>query len=98
MAIAGEAEHKIIDMRKKITETLYYIFFIAAILLVLFRLYLKSNNRDDEAETVQWVTFGLLLAAVICRFIDKVFPKWFDNKPAREEIEERVHGDKRSES
>ena len=84
-------------MRKKVAEILYYVFFVAVIFLVIFRIYLKSNNRTEEAETVQWVAIGLLVAALICKFIDRLFPKWLHNKPTREEIEERVHGDKSSE-
>jgi hypothetical protein len=84
-------------MRKRIADILYYIFFIAVILLLLFRTYLRSNRRIEEADTVQWIAIGLLLAALICRFIDRLFPKWFHNKPSREEIEERVHGNKSSE-
>ena len=68
-------------------DTLYYVFFIAVIILFLFRLYLKSNHRVEEAETAQWVAIGLLVAAIICKFIDRLFPKWFYNKPSGEDID-----------
>lgn len=80
-------------MKKTIITALYYIFFAAAIVLVIYRIYLRNNNRNDEASTVQWLAIGMLGAALICRLIQRFFPKWFDNKPTREDIEQGVHGE-----
>jgi hypothetical protein len=80
-------------MKKRVVNTLYYIFFISAILLFLYRMYLRSNNHTEEAERVQWVIVGLLLAGLICRFMPRLFPKWFHDKPTREEAEKEVHNE-----
>jgi hypothetical protein len=79
-------------MKKNIVSALYYIFFVAALVLVIYRIYLRNNNRNDEAETVQWVALGLLVAALICRWIPRIFKKSFTDKPT-EEIEKQVHGE-----
>jgi hypothetical protein len=80
-------------MKKTIVSTLYYIFFVAALVLVIYRLYLRNNNRNEEAVTIQWLAIGMLIAALICRLVQRFFPKWFDSKPTREELEQKVHGE-----
>ena len=80
-------------MVKGIPKILYLIFFAAALVLIIFKIYLRSQNRNEEAETAQWIALGLLLAALLCRFLPKLFPKGFGNKPTREEIEKNVHSD-----
>jgi hypothetical protein len=80
-------------MKKAIIETFYYICFIAAILLELYRMYLRSNSHLEDAAAIQWVVIGLLVAAVICRFIPTLFPKWIHSKPIDEEIEKHVHNE-----
>ena len=97
LATDGETEYKNLIMKRSVVRALGFIFFGAALLLLLFKIYLRNNNRNEDAETVQWIALGLLLASLICRFINKLFPKWFDNKLTREEIENRVHNDKSSE-
>jgi hypothetical protein len=92
LAVVGEAKHKAVNMRKKVIRALYFIFFAAAILLLIYRMYLRNNNRTEEAETMKWIALGLLLAALLCRFIPRLFPKWLDDKAARE-IENKVHND-----
>jgi hypothetical protein len=93
MAIAGEAEHKIIIMKNRVVRALYFVFFAAAVLLLCYKIYLHSNHRSEEEETIQWIALGFLVAASICRLIEKLFPKWFHNKRGSEEIEQRVHGE-----
>jgi hypothetical protein len=56
-------------------------------------MYLRSNNHIEEAEKVQWAILGLLLAGLICRFMPKFFPKWFHDKPIREETEKQIHNE-----
>jgi hypothetical protein len=74
-------------MKKTIVTTLYYLFFVAALVLVIYRIYLRNNNRNDEAVTVQWLAIGMLVAALVCRLLQRFFPKWFDDKSTKEEIE-----------
>lgn len=78
---------------KKTVNVLYYIFFISAIVLIGFKIYLRNNNRLEEVETVEWLALSMVIGALICRLIIRFFPKWFNNKPAREEIEKQVHGE-----
>jgi hypothetical protein len=73
MAIVGKTKHKTISMSKRIISTLYYICFIAALFLIIYRWYLRSVNRNGEAETIQWTALALLLVAFICRFVPKIF-------------------------
>jgi hypothetical protein len=80
-------------MKKNIVNILYYIFLAAAIVLIIYRLYLHNNNRNEEAETAQWIALGLLAGAFICRLLLRFLPKWFGYKPTREEIENKVHGE-----
>jgi len=73
-------------MKKGIITILYFIFFAAALGLIIYRIYLRNHNRNDEADTVQWLALGMLSAALICRLIQRFFPKWFVEKPTGEEI------------
>jgi len=79
-------------MGKKVISALYFIFFAAAILLLIYRMYLRNNNRTEEADTMKWIALGLLLATLLCRFIPRLFPKSLDDKAARE-IENKVHNE-----
>jgi len=79
-------------MRKKVISALYFIFFVDAILLLIYRMYLRNNNRNEEAETMKWIALGLLLAALLCRLIPRLFPKGLGDKAARE-IENKVHNE-----
>ena len=97
MAIAGKTKYKTIIMVKRIPKVLYFIFFAAAVILIIYKFYLRNQNRNEEAQTAQWIALGLLLAALLCRFLPKIFPKKFGDKPAREEMEQNVFGDKSSE-
>jgi amino acid transporter len=93
LAVICKTKHKIIGMKKTVLSGLYFIFFVAALALIIYRIYLRNHNRSEEAETVQWIALGLLVAALICRFIPKIFPKVFADKPTGEEIEKQVHGE-----
>jgi len=64
-------------MNTRILNILYYIFWIAALIAVIYRLYLRSNHRNDEATTMVYVAIGLLVAAVLCRYLPKIFPGAF---------------------
>jgi len=77
-------------MKKNIVSGLYFVFFLGALVLIIYKIYLQKNNRNDEAETIQWLALGSLLAALICRFIPRIFKKAFADK-AGEAIEKQVH-------
>ena len=81
------------NMKKNLLSILYFIFFATALALIIYRIYLRNNNRSEEVETIQWMALGLLAAALICRSLPKILPKWFGHKPTREEIEKQVHGE-----
>ena len=66
---------------------LYFALFVAALALIIYRIWLRNHNRNEEATTVQWIALGLLVAALICRFIPRIFPKAFADKPTGEEID-----------
>jgi hypothetical protein len=80
-------------MKKETLSTLFYIFFAAAVILLICRVYLLSKNQNEEVSTVQWFSPGFLLAALLYWVIPGFFPKNFGAKPTREEIEKRFHGE-----
>jgi len=81
------------SMKKRVLSGLSFIFFVAALALIIYRIYLRNHNRSEEAETMQWIALGLLVAALICRWLPRILPKQFGDKPTREEIEKQVHGE-----
>jgi hypothetical protein len=81
-------------MKKGMPRILYYVFFVAALILIIYRIYLKKHDRNEEAETAQWIALGLLVAALIARWLPRILPRQFGDKPTREEIEKQVHGEK----
>lgn len=76
-------------MSKRVANLVYYILLGAAILLVLVRWWLASNNRLEEAALLRYIIFGMLFAAVLFRLGQRFFPRWFDNRPTREELEKK---------
>lgn len=82
MAIDCPAEYKTLIMRKSVLATLYFIFFGAAVLLVIYRMYLRNNSRTGQAETVQWIALALLIAALVCRLLPRVAPGWVKDDDA----------------
>jgi TRAP-type C4-dicarboxylate transport system permease small subunit len=80
-------------MKKRIITTLYFIFFAAAVALVIYRLYLRNNNRIEEAQTVQFWAIASLIAALFCRLALRFFPKWFENKQTAEHTDQTIHRD-----
>jgi hypothetical protein len=66
---------------------------ISEVLLVSFtilsicRLVFKKNGNEDMTEIINWSIFGIALSLVILKIIDHFFPKWFSNRPSREELE-----------
>ena len=80
-------------MKKRIVTTLYFIFFAAAVALVIYRMYLKNHNRIDEALTVQTMAIAMLVAALFCRMALRFFPKWFDEKQTAEQTGQTIHRD-----
>jgi TRAP-type C4-dicarboxylate transport system permease small subunit len=61
-------------MPKRILSILYYICFVAALFLMIYWWYLRSINRNEEAETIQWIALALLLLAVIVGFYLRFSP------------------------
>jgi steroid 5-alpha reductase family enzyme len=90
MAIVGKAEHKAVVMSKNIISTVYYICLAAALCLIIYRWYLRSVNRNDAAGVIQWVAVALLMVALICRFLPKVFSR-FRQGPTNESNERQIH-------
>jgi hypothetical protein len=93
MAIVGKTEHKTISMSKRIISTLYYICFVAALLLIIYRWYLHSVNRKEEGETIQWIALALLIVAFICRIIPKIFSGRVKHGSASENAEGQIHNE-----
>jgi hypothetical protein len=79
-------------MRKKIINTLFYLLLAAGIFFAMYKIYLRNNNRNDEADIVQWIAIGALLAALLCRYLPRIFPKWFINRSTSDEFDERSPG------
>lgn len=65
---------------------------ISFLLVVVVRFVLRRNGIEDAADVLTWVASGLVLGAIIIRMIDKFWPKWFNNKPTREELERKEFG------
>jgi hypothetical protein len=80
-------------MPKRILSILYYICFVAALFLMIYWWYLRSINRNEEAETIQWIALALLLLAVICRFLPKIFPSRFKHESTSENSGGRIHNE-----
>jgi len=80
-------------MKKSTLNILYYLLFVAALVMILYKLYLRNHRRFEEEQTAAWIAFGILIAALICRLIIRFFPKWFTDKTTSEEIDKQVHGE-----
>ena len=76
-------------MNKRVANLIYYVLLGAALLLVFLRWWLASNNRLEEATLLRYIIFGMLIAAVLFRLGQRFFPRWFDNRPTREELEKK---------
>jgi hypothetical protein len=79
-------------MRKVYADIIFYVLFFGALFIMLIKEYLKNNNGNETVQILNYVVIGLMLGALIVRIVEKVFPKWFNNKPTREEIEEKMFG------
>jgi hypothetical protein len=90
LATIGQAEYKTLVMKNRTPGLLYYIFFFVALILVIYRIYLRNNNRDQEAQTVLWIALGFLLLAGIYRYLPKIFPKKFGHWEEKNEDEKNV--------
>lgn len=62
------------------------------LLVIIVRFVLRRKGMVDAADVLTWVSSGLVLGAIIIRLIDKFLPKWFHNKPTREELERKEFG------
>ncbi len=78
-------------MNKKIFSAFFLVFNV----LIIVKFILNKNGRQAEADVILYLIIGYVLSYFIHWAITKFFPKWFhSNKPTREEIEIRVHGEK----
>lgn len=80
-------------MRKRILSILYYMCFVAALLLILYRMYLRSNNRNEESETIQWIALVLVIVALICRLIPRIFPTLLNDESTGKKTEVQTHNE-----
>lgn len=76
-------------MYKRTADILFYIFFTVAVLLALWRWYLTSNGDHETAAIVRYVILGLVIGAFIFRIGQRLFPRWFKERPTREELDEK---------
>ena len=73
-------------MKKNVFNTLYYVFFIAFIFLILLQWYWENNGKEQEAQVLRYVQLGLGSFALLFRFAPGLFPKWFADKKTGERI------------
>jgi hypothetical protein len=59
--------------------------------LLIYKIYLRSNNRNEEAGTIQWIAISLLFGAIVIRFLPRIFPAWFGNDPSKQGDEKNGH-------
>jgi len=75
----------------KTSELLFNIFFYSAVVLIIVRVFLR--NRGEDSDVMEWMIFGMVISAGIIKLAGRFLPKWFqNNKPSREEWEEKIHG------
>lgn len=80
VAIIRKTKCKIVGMNKRVFNTLYYVFFIAFIFLILLQWYWENNGKEQEAQVLRYVQLGLGGFALLFRFAPGLFPKWFADK------------------
>ncbi len=81
-------------MNKKVVKLIFDILGFAGLVLLIMKIYLEKSHKTESAETAGYICFTFLLAAAIGKLLMRFFPNSFNNKPTREEIEMKVHGDK----
>ena len=79
---------------KAIIRNVYIALTVSAVLLFLLALYFTVNKKNDEAYITTSIAIGLIAGSLILRLQKLFFPGSFNNKPTREELEERAFGNK----
>ena len=81
-------------MKNKSVKLIGEILLFSFLIIVIVRFFVERNGNREVADTLFWITIGLSVAIIIFRLFYWLAPKWFGNKPTREELEEKQFGKK----
>jgi hypothetical protein len=79
-------------MKNKKAKLVFECLIYPALLLLIARFFVKRAGYMETSSMLAWIAAGLAGAALMVRLIDWLFPRSFDNKPTREQIEEKLFG------
>jgi len=72
-------------VRRTVANIIYIIFFIAFVLLFLYKMYAKNNASAGNIETINYLMGGCILVSFFARMSIRFFPSWYKEKGSEEE-------------
>ncbi len=76
-------------MNRNTANVVYYVLAIAAIIVMLISWMTLRRGDLETGSMLRSVAIGLLIAAIIFRVGQRLFPNWFRDRPTREEMDEK---------
>lgn len=81
-------------MQNKTRKIVDEILLFALMIVVIVRFFAERNANKELADILSWIMLVLVIVLIVCKLIYWLFPKWFNNKPTLDEIEEKQFGKK----
>jgi len=72
-------------VKKTVANIIYLIFFVAFVLLFLYKMYAKNNASAGNIETINYLMGGCILVSFFARVSIRLFPGWYKEESSGEE-------------
>ena len=73
--------------KSKKAKIIFEVLWVTVALVVIARMTFKIKKEEYVYEILSWAMLGFVVAMILLKIFDHFFPKWFKDRPTREELE-----------